>query len=71
MSPLLEPYDKQALARGFERLSSESRYRRFLSAKKSLTADELRFFTELDGVNHAAVAALDMTDDLFSIAGTV
>ena len=60
---LLKPYDKAALARGFERLSPESRYRRFLTPKKHLTADELRFFTELDGVNHAAIAAFELRED--------
>ena len=60
---LLGTHDKAALSRGFERLSPESRYRRFLTPKKHLTADELRFFTELDGVNHLAVAALELSDD--------
>jgi hypothetical protein len=33
---------------GFARLAEESRYRRFLAAKKRLSDDQLAFSTELD-----------------------
>ncbi len=54
---LLQPDDKAALARGFARMSPESRYRRFFAAKSELSADELRYLTELDQRHHLAIAA--------------
>ncbi len=57
---MVTPSDKQKLAQGFERLSGESRYRRFFSAKAALTPAELRFLTEPDGVDHLAIAAVEI-----------
>lgn len=53
------PEDKAALAEAFERLSDESRYRRFLTAKPYLTNAELAYFTEVDHHDHEALVALD------------
>lgn len=53
----IEPRDKQALVDGFERLSDESRYRRFLSATPRLTDAQLRYLTEVDHDRHEAVIA--------------
>jgi RimJ/RimL family protein N-acetyltransferase len=50
--------DKEALAAGYARLSERSRLRRFLGPKPRLTASDLRYLTEVDGVNHYAVVAL-------------
>ena len=50
--------DKELLQRGFDRLSSESRYRRFFTPKRDLSDAELRYFTELDGERHFALAAV-------------
>jgi GNAT superfamily N-acetyltransferase len=55
----IEPDDKEALARGFDRLSEMSRYRRFLSPRGPLTRAELRYFTEVDHHDHEALVALD------------
>lgn len=55
---LICPADKELLHRGFLRLSPESRYRRFFAAKNDLTADELRYLTEIDGVTHFAIGAV-------------
>jgi GNAT superfamily N-acetyltransferase len=55
----ISPDDKHALARGFERLSEQSRYRRFLSPRGPLTAAELRYFTEVDHRDHEALVAVD------------
>lgn len=55
---LLRPDDAHLLAEGFARLSPESRYRRFLSAKTCLSADELRYLTEVDGIRHFAIGAV-------------
>lgn len=54
---VLRPEDKQKLVEGFQRLSPESRYRRFFSPKNQLTPGDLLFFTEFDGINHFALGA--------------
>jgi GNAT superfamily N-acetyltransferase len=53
--------DKPLFVAGFARLGEESRYRRFLAAKKRLSEDDLAFFTELDHHGHEALGALDPT----------
>jgi acetyltransferase len=54
----LRPDDKRLLVAGFERLSPESRYRRFLSATNWLSSDTLRYLTEMDHHDHEALVAL-------------
>jgi RimJ/RimL family protein N-acetyltransferase len=54
----IRPDDKQLLAAGHARLSEQSRLRRFLGAKPRLTSSDLRYLTEVDGINHYAVVAL-------------
>ena len=51
----------------FARLTPESRYQRFLSPKRDLTPRELTFFTDIDHLNHEAIAAVDEHDN--SIVG--
>jgi GNAT superfamily N-acetyltransferase len=51
--------DRGLLLRGFERLSPESRYRRFLAPMKELTESTIRYLTEIDHHNHEAMIALD------------
>ena len=53
----IEPGDKQALLAGFERLSDESRYRRFLAPTPRLTDGQLRYLTEVDHDRHEALIA--------------
>lgn len=55
---LIAPEDKERLRAGFERLSHESRYARFLVPKQRLTDDELAYLTEIDQENHFALGAL-------------
>ena len=55
---LVRPSDATLLLRGFERLSIESRYRRFFTPKKALSPAEVKYFTECDGINHFAIGAL-------------
>lgn len=50
--------DKQLLLEGFERLSPRSRYTRFLAPKQKLSDRELRYLTEVDGIDHFALVAL-------------
>jgi len=50
----VRPDDKELLRRGFEMLSPQSRYRRFFSMIDHLSERQLRYFTEVDFVNHYA-----------------
>ena len=51
--------DRELLLRGFERLSPESRYRRFLTTISELSAKMVRYLTEVDHHDHEAMIALD------------
>ena len=50
--------DKDAIATGFERLSPESRYRRFFTTMNRLSDSDLRYLTEVDHHDHEAVLAI-------------
>ena len=54
----IRPSDKAALERGFEQLTAASRYDRFMGHKTELTEEDLQYFTEVDGIDHVALAAL-------------
>jgi len=45
------------LADGLRRLSPQSAQRRFLSPKRSFSRTELRYLTEVDGLDHVALVA--------------
>ena len=49
--------DTARLRRSHERLSPESRYRRFMSAKPHLTAADARYLVDVDGCDHYALVA--------------
>ena len=53
------PSDRDELAAGFERLSPESRYRRFFGPMKELSARELDRLTQIDHSDHEALVAFD------------
>jgi GNAT superfamily N-acetyltransferase len=55
----LGPDDKAGLAAGFERLSEQSRYRRFLSPTPNLSAKQVAYFTEVDHHDHEALVAIE------------
>ena len=62
--------DRDLLLRGFERLSPESRYRRFLVPMTELTESTIRYLTEIDHHNHEAMIALDdKTGEGIGLAG--
>jgi GNAT superfamily N-acetyltransferase len=62
LRPLL-PSDAAELVRGFESLSRESRYRRFLEFVDHLTPAQVEYLTRVDGRDHIAwVAAYRGTD---------
>lgn len=54
----IEPTDKKRLLEGFERLSPESRYRRFLVPMPRLSSRLVRYFTEVDHHDHEALVAV-------------
>jgi RimJ/RimL family protein N-acetyltransferase len=64
----IEAADKHRLAVALGRLSEETIRRRFLAAKPSFSTSELRYFTELDGHNHLALAAF-LAEDRETIVG--
>jgi len=65
----LRASDKGLLAAGFERLSPESRYRRFFRPLDRLSPRDLAYLTEIDHHDHEALAAIDpQADELVGIA---
>ena len=58
----IEPGDKARLEDGLRNLSEETIRKRFLAAKPSFSAAELRYLTEVDGKRHAALVAVRADD---------
>jgi len=56
----IRPDDSEALRRGFERLSDDSRYRRFLTPMPRLSESQLAYLTDVDHRGHEAMIALDL-----------
>jgi RimJ/RimL family protein N-acetyltransferase len=59
----IEPSDRDSLADGFERLSDESRYRRFFSPLSRLSETDLRYLTDVDHTDHEAIIGFDSDSD--------
>lgn len=55
----IRPDDKPQLVRGFERLSEDSVYKRFLSPLTELRPMDLVYLTEVDHHDHEALIAFD------------
>jgi GNAT superfamily N-acetyltransferase len=53
----IAPQDKLAIVSGFEKLSPESRYRRFFSPLDRLSDRDLAYLTEVDHHDHEALIA--------------
>lgn len=49
--------DSERLQQSHQRLSPESRYRRFMSSKPLLTAADARYLVDIDGCDHYALVA--------------
>jgi RimJ/RimL family protein N-acetyltransferase len=69
----IEPDDKDRLVNGLRQLSLDSIRKRFLAAKPSFSRSELRYLTEVDGVNHIALVAVlqDDPEQLVAVARCV
>jgi len=64
----IEPSDRAALARYFQDLSMQTRYRRFLAPKRTLSQTELSHFTDLDHHGAEALVAFDHFGELVAVA---
>ncbi|MFU8822152.1 MAG: GNAT family N-acetyltransferase [Gammaproteobacteria bacterium] len=53
----LREWDRNAVLNLFKRSSQQSRYFRYFETKKTLSDDELDYYTQLDFYRHAALAA--------------
>jgi RimJ/RimL family protein N-acetyltransferase len=51
--------DKRRLAQAFDRLSPETRYRRFFAPVEELSGQDLRYLTEVDHHAHEALVAIN------------
>jgi RimJ/RimL family protein N-acetyltransferase len=67
----IAPDDGPRLAAGMRALSPESARRRFLAPKPSLSAHELRYLTDVDGVDHLALVAVTADDRIVGVARCV
>jgi len=65
----IRPDDAAELARDFERLSPESRYRRFFGGVTHLSEAALRYLTDVDGKDHVAIVATCESPDLKTETG--
>jgi GNAT superfamily N-acetyltransferase len=54
----ISPADRAVLAQGFEEMSDDSRYKRFLSPLPRLSGTYLTYLTEVDHHDHEAIVAL-------------
>jgi GNAT superfamily N-acetyltransferase len=64
----IRPDDKQELKEGFERLSPESRYKRFLAPISELRPKDLRYLTEVDHHDHEAIVAHTVDGEPLGVA---
>jgi len=65
----IEAADREALRAGFERLSPESRYRRFFTPMPSLSDRDLDYLVNVDHHDHEALVVLDEPDgDIVAVA---
>lgn len=58
----IRPNDAPLIRDGYTRLSAESRYMRFFSAMRELPEPMLRYLTNVDGEDHAALVALSIPE---------
>jgi RimJ/RimL family protein N-acetyltransferase len=55
----VQPNDKRRIAQAFDRLSPETRYRRFFAPLRGLSQEDLHYLTEVDHHDHEALAAVN------------
>lgn len=57
----ISPSDKDLIRKGFGELSERSKYLRFFAVRSKLTIKQLKYFTEVDGINHVAWGIQDVS----------
>ena len=62
------PGDKAALQAAFQRMSPESRYRRFFAPLSALSERDLAYLTEIDHHDHEALAAIESATGIVGVA---
>jgi acetyltransferase len=67
----IQSTDKATLVRFHDRLSLNTRYRRYHAVKGDLTNGDLRYLTEVDGRNHFALVAEDRDGEFAGVARVV
>lgn len=60
----IRPDDREALRRGIQSLSPESRYARFLGDAQNLSEAMLTYLSDVDGIDHVAIVAVADSFDL-------
>ncbi|HEY3943989.1 MAG TPA: GNAT family N-acetyltransferase [Solirubrobacteraceae bacterium] len=65
----LDSSDRERIVAAFDRLSEESRYRRFFAPLLQLSDRSLEYLTDIDHSDHEGIIALDPgTDELIGVA---
>ncbi len=64
----VRPHHTKHIDAGLGYMSSESIRNRFMGSKKEFTPEELKYLTELDGINHFALGVMDGEDAPYGIA---
>jgi acetyltransferase len=64
----LDAEDGPRLAAAYDRLSPETKFRRFLAPKPHLSTGEVRYLTEVDGRDHVALVATPAEDPNWILA---
>jgi acetyltransferase len=66
----IAPGDGPVLSAAYERLSDETKYRRFMAVKPHLSGTDLRYLTNTDGTRHVALLAteVDRPDRILGVA---
>ena len=65
----IRPDDRERLQISHERLSEESRYRRFMTSKPTLSAADANYLVDIDGQDHHALVATLAEPDGETIIG--
>jgi len=58
----IKPSDKELVQKGFQELSTKSKYLRFFALRSKLNDTQLNYFTKVDGIKHIAWGILDVSD---------
>lgn len=51
----IAPHDREMIREGFDRLSPSTIRKRFMGLRRGFSEEELKFLTEIDGVDHFAI----------------